>query len=136
MLTGHKGKCANLHGHTYTVEVTVRAGLVKTQGSSKDMVIDLADLTKVVNEHIIDVYDHAFIADKTVLNSECCEAAIVKCLMDFGLKVVVMPYRTTAENMAMTFYTVLFNVFKDEYGVILDSVKVWETPKGCAEYTR
>ena len=38
-LVGHFGKCANLHGHTYKVEV-VLTGSINDSGSSEGMVVD------------------------------------------------------------------------------------------------
>lgn len=29
MLDGHDGKCQNLHGHTYKLEITVSDGIIK-----------------------------------------------------------------------------------------------------------
>jgi len=49
----HKGKCKNLHGHTYKLEVTV-SGTRDING----LVIDFGDLKKIVSEKIIEKYDH------------------------------------------------------------------------------
>lgn len=49
----HKGKCKNLHGHTYKLEVTV-CGRPDENG----MLIDFGDLKKIVSEKIIEKYDH------------------------------------------------------------------------------
>lgn len=52
-LSWHKGKCSNLHGHTYKLEVTVE-GLLDENG----IVIDFGDLKKIVKKEILDKYDH------------------------------------------------------------------------------
>ena len=51
------GKDANPHGHghTYTLEVTVRGPVVAETG----MVVDLRDLRDVIREAVIDKLDHA-----------------------------------------------------------------------------
>ena len=47
MLDGHDGKCQNLHGHTYRLEVEVSGSLI--QGGAKDgMVADFADVKACV----------------------------------------------------------------------------------------
>ena len=47
MLDGHDGKCQNLHGHTYKLEITVSAPII--QGGAKDgMVMDFTDLKAIV----------------------------------------------------------------------------------------
>ena len=62
MLDGHDGKCQNLHGHTYKLEITVSDGIIR--GGPKDgMVMDFADLKAIVKQHITDPFDHAFIYD-------------------------------------------------------------------------
>ena len=60
MLDGHDGKCQNLHGHTYKLEITVSDDPVR--GGPKDgMVMDFTDLKAAVEKHITDPFDHAFI---------------------------------------------------------------------------
>ena len=54
----HHGKCKNLHGHTYKLEVTVN-GELKKDG----MVIDFVDLKKIVKNQVLDDYDHKYIND-------------------------------------------------------------------------
>jgi len=53
------GKCNNLpnHGHSFILEVTVYGNVDKRSG----MVINFADLKKIVNEKIIEPLDHHFI---------------------------------------------------------------------------
>lgn len=55
-LHGYDGPCANLHGHTYKLEVYVK-GVVDSFG----FVIDFAILKKIVKENIIDLLDHQFL---------------------------------------------------------------------------
>jgi 6-pyruvoyltetrahydropterin/6-carboxytetrahydropterin synthase len=43
------------HGHNYTVDVTVRGAIDETTG----MVIDLAELKRIVGEAVVDRFDHA-----------------------------------------------------------------------------
>ena len=57
-LPWHQGKCKNLHGHTYRLEVSVE-GPVGQQG----IVYDFADLDKVVRREIIDRLDHRYLND-------------------------------------------------------------------------
>ena len=50
------GKCANIHGHTYWLEVTVE-GMPDENG----WVIDLGSLKKIVTNKVIRKFDHCFI---------------------------------------------------------------------------
>ncbi|MRN38411.1 6-carboxytetrahydropterin synthase QueD [Neisseria sp. N95_16] len=124
MLDGHDGKCQNLHGHTYKLEITVSDGLI--QGGAKDgMVMDFTDLKAIVKQEIIDPFDHAFIYD----GSNERESQIAALLDGWNMKILRLNYRTTAENMSMEMFTRL-----KQAGLKVCSVKLWETPTSCAEY--
>ena len=43
-LAGYNGKCANIHGHRWTVKVTVAAENLIESGEKRSMVIDFGDL--------------------------------------------------------------------------------------------
>ena len=61
----HQGKCANVHGHNYKLEVTFgmnERGLVDI-GSSDGMIIDFTDLKELVNNSVIIKLDHANLND-------------------------------------------------------------------------
>lgn len=60
-LPNHEGKCRNLHGHNYKLEVTV-AGPIQTEGPEKGMVIDFSKLKKQLNEYLV-MWDHAYLND-------------------------------------------------------------------------
>jgi 6-pyruvoyltetrahydropterin/6-carboxytetrahydropterin synthase len=55
----HFGALATIHGHTYTLDVTVRGPVDPRTG----MVIDLDELKRVVGETVIARFDHAFLND-------------------------------------------------------------------------
>src|SRR5579872_3609124 len=57
-LPWHPGKCRQLHGHTYRLEVTVE-GPVGDQG----VVCDFADLADLVRREVIDRFDHRYLND-------------------------------------------------------------------------
>jgi 6-pyruvoyltetrahydropterin/6-carboxytetrahydropterin synthase len=57
-LPWHSGKCRNLHGHGYRLEVTVE-GPVGDNG----MVLDFADVEAVVEREVIGRYDHTYLND-------------------------------------------------------------------------
>ena len=50
LLDGHDGKCQNLHGHTYKLQVEITGHLI-THGAKKSMVMDFSDL-KIYSEKI------------------------------------------------------------------------------------
>lgn len=55
-LLDYDGPCANLHGHTYRLQV-ILSGPVQKNG----MVIDFVDLKKNVTERVLSKLDHKFI---------------------------------------------------------------------------
>ncbi len=55
-LLNYNGPCANLHGHTYKLQV-VLSGSVQKDG----MIIDFVDLKRIVKEKVLSKLDHAFI---------------------------------------------------------------------------
>lgn len=55
-LLKYNGPCANLHGHTYKLQV-ILSGPVLENG----MVFDFVDLKKIVTEKVISKLDHKFI---------------------------------------------------------------------------
>lgn len=126
MLDGHDGKCQNLHGHTYKLQVEVAGELVES-GAKSGMVIDFSDLKAVVKHEILDKMDHAFIFDSTS-ERECQVAELLTSLnsKNFGI-----PMRTTAENMAKYMFDRL-----QEAGLPVSLIRLWETPTSYCEYSK
>ncbi|MEH8064121.1 6-carboxytetrahydropterin synthase QueD [Gallibacterium anatis] len=125
LLDGHDGKCQNLHGHTYKLQVIV-SGETEDNGAKKGMVIDFADLKRAVNELIISPMDHAFIYDQ----SSERETKIAQLLQQLNSKTFALPMRSTAENLAQF----IFQRLQENVGFHLHSVRLWETPTSFAEY--
>ena len=124
LLDGHDGKCQNLHGHTYRLEITVSGRPI--QGGAKDgMVMDFADLKTVAEREIIAPFDHAFLYHA----DNARESQIAALLEGWQMKTLRRSCRTTAENMAAEIYGRLKNA-----GVDVCSVKLWETPASYAEF--
>lgn len=125
LLDGHDGKCKNLHGHTYKLQVIV-SGETENNGAKKGMVIDFADLKRAVNELIISPMDHAFIYDQ----SSERETKIAQLLQQLNSKTFALPMRSTAENLAQF----IFQRLQENVGFHLHSIRLWETPTSFAEY--
>ena len=106
-LRGYQGKCENLHGHNYAVEMNV-------DGDTLDDDIEFAVDFSILKQHLNDVLD---ILDHKNLNE----------LEPFTRM------NATAENLARY----LFKKLKEqlsELPVVLHSVTVWETEKQGATY--
>jgi 6-pyruvoyltetrahydropterin/6-carboxytetrahydropterin synthase len=53
----HPGKCARMHGHSYSLEVGVR-GPLRTEGPACGMIEDFDEIRRVVREAVIEPLDH------------------------------------------------------------------------------
>lgn len=58
-LPGYVGLCANLHGHRWTLDITVEGEIHKQTG----MVLDFSVMKKIVDTAIISKFDHGYIND-------------------------------------------------------------------------
>ena len=105
-LRGYKGKCENLHGHNWKVEVNVLSESLNEIG----IAIDFKEL-KRITEEVLYLLDHSF------LNQ-------------------VPPFdkiNPSSENIARWLYYALKEKIKS-YPVTLESVTVWESDYAAATY--
>ncbi|WP_149847112.1 6-pyruvoyl trahydropterin synthase family protein [Paenibacillus sp. 37] len=120
-LIGHNGKCANVHGHTYKLEVVIKGVPHNFEDTSNEgFVMDFSDLKKIVNDLIVDKFDHSFIASGN--------EPVLKTLIETGSKVCIIGCRTTAENLCMY---ICYKLMKANIPVW--SIKLWETQTSWAE---
>lgn len=138
MLSGHSGLCKNLHGHTYKMEVTASRNNedVIFDGPSAGMVLDFKDLKDVVNRLIVEPLDHATMIN--INSTDRCEKEILHVLEYFGKKVAKVTYRPTAENMVRDFAEQICQVLEDldQGKLVLEKVRLYETPTSYAEWIR
>ena len=123
ILHGYKGKCANIHGHHWVVEVKISGGKLQKSGEKRGMLLDFGDFKHAVKE-LAEGFDHTFIYEKNTL-----KPATVAALKDEGFTLVETDFRPTAENFAAHIYADLCS-----RGLPVFSVAVYETPENCAEY--
>lgn len=110
-LRGYIGKCANIHGHTWQVEVIVSGNKLNDIG----ILIDFSDLKKMIKEQI-DIFDHHYINE----------------IKGFTESDNVNP---TAENIAYFLYQNLKKNLKAKYSEVnIREVKVWESDRAYALY--
>ncbi len=122
-LKGYNGKCANIHGHRWTLKVTIQ-GMDLQQGGEKDgMLLDFGDLKQAVRG-IADSWDHALIYEAGSL-----QEATIAAMQAEQFRLIAVPFRPTAEHMARHFYTLL-----KTQGLPVQEVLVYETPENCAGY--
>ncbi len=101
------GKCNNLHGHNYYIEVTV-AG---TPDSDSQYVLDLKLLKKIIHDEVLSKVDHRFLNDLDIFKN-------------------MIP---TTEVMSMVFWKILEPKIKSK-NARLYSIRLYETEKNYVEY--
>ncbi|WP_297156831.1 6-carboxytetrahydropterin synthase [uncultured Ellagibacter sp.] len=122
-LTDYHGKCENLHGHRWRVVAYLEQEELQTQGTHKDMVIDFADFKGALRD-LTEGFDHSFVVEEGSLAPDT-----LACLEREGFSLSIVPFRTTAENLARYFYGKLADA-----GFPVSQVDVYETPNNCAIY--
>jgi len=105
-LRGYKGKCEDLHGHNWRVQVTVNTEKLNDIG----LALDFHDLKEIVNEPV-SALDHTFLND----------------LFPFTEK------NPSSENIAKWIYESIRNKISEQECNI-SSVTVWESETASATY--
>lgn len=131
----HGGKCKNVHGHRYTLEVTLR-GCVVTKDAAPDegMVADFGDLKAVMMAELGEPWDHAMLVFQE-------DKELVAALKMLGRdhKTVLLPFVPTVENMARYAFdrvdATIRARFKDwrELPYFVQFVRLYETPNCWAD---
>ena len=121
-LQGYDGKCRNIHGHRWRVVVTIQSESLKDSKQVRGMILDFGDFKHDLKT-MIDFYDHALLIEKGSLSNKLYEA-----LLEENFRLIELPFRPTAENMAKFFYDELCKQYR------VDLVEVYETPNNCASY--
>lgn len=105
-LRGYKGKCENVHGHNYKVQVTVAGEHLNSIG----LLMDFVDLRAAI-KGLVDRLDHRFLNDLPPFDQ----------------------LNPSAENLAKYFYDGLEPQVREQ-GNRVSAVKVWETDTTSATF--
>jgi 6-pyruvoyltetrahydropterin/6-carboxytetrahydropterin synthase len=121
----HDGQCANIHGHSYVLDITISGTPAITPGHPKDgMVIDFADLKRMVKP-IVDRYDHALFLHELECGSVDASNAL------FG-RVIFTSYQPTCENILLAIVDELAPKLPAD--VKLSAARLQETATSWAEW--
>lgn len=105
-LRGYKGKCENVHGHNYKVQLIVGGEQLDSAG----LLMDFVEVKKAIRE-LVEKLDHRFLND-------------------------VAPFdklNPSAENIAKYFWDELSPVVQNR-GLAVEAVTIWETDTTSATY--
>ena len=128
----HRSQCRNLHGHRYVLEITLAGEVSRESGASDNgMVMDFADVKALANEHLVSVWDHAFL----VYEGDTAVRDFLETMPDH--KTVVFDRVPTVENLAAVAFDTLSSVFDAHYGrdLRLVRLRLYETPNCWSEVT-
>ncbi|MGI6679743.1 MAG: 6-carboxytetrahydropterin synthase QueD [Dehalobacterium sp.] len=105
-LKGYQGKCAQIHGHTWQVEIKVRGENLDEIG----MILDFSVIKKALKQ-ILHPLDHGLINDLAIFRET----------------------NPTAENISRYIFQEMSQALKD-VPVQVYRVTVWESPGAAAAY--
>ena len=121
----HDGQCANIHGHSYVLDITISGVPAQATGHPKDgMVIDFADLKRMVKP-IVDRYDHALFLHERE------NGGIDRSNALYG-RVIFTPYQPTCENILLAIVEELAPKMPAE--VKLAAARLQETATSWAQW--
>ena len=106
-LRNYRGKCENVHGHNYRIEVRIQGEQLDSIG----LLVDFVELKRVM-KGVIDYLDHRFINDLPPFDA----------------------INPSAENIAKYFHDRITEGLRTEVPVRVAEVKVWETDTSSAVY--
>ncbi|MCL4439897.1 MAG: 6-carboxytetrahydropterin synthase QueD [Firmicutes bacterium] len=108
-LRGYPGKCANIHGHRWKVEITLQGVNLNQLG----ILIDFMEVKRMLKE-VVDMFDHKMINDVPPFDS----------------------LNPTAENITKFVFDEMSGRLKSLTGdsIGITRVTVWESDAACAAY--
>lgn len=128
----HNSQCRHLHGHRYAIEITLSGQVIKAAGQSDNgMVMDFSEVKALAKRHLVDAWDHAFLAYRG-------DEAVVSFLASInGHKTVLLDHVPTAENLASIAFATLAPVYRDQFDnqLRLERIRIYETPNCWADAT-
>lgn len=109
-LNYYRGKCANIHGHTWKVGVTIRVDNDTLEESKSGISVDFGLLKELIKVIILDAFDHRLVND-------------------------VISFNPTAENLAKHFYGLMKPAIKALNGKAnLYKITLYESADSIVEY--
>lgn len=129
----HKSQCRHLHGHRYAIEITLSGEIINKAGDAANgMVMDFSEVKDLAKTHLVDRWDHAFLA-------YAGDTVVIDFLGTIpGHKTVILDHVPTAENLVRIAFDHLEAVYRDIYGnhLQLEQVRLYETPNCWADAIR
>jgi len=127
VLLNYHGKCKNIHGHTYKLEVTIKGIPSNDEASQKKgMLIDFSDFKKLIKNNIITNWDHALMIHQDT------DPVLLNALKNNYEKVIEVPFQPTTENMICELASKIKKILPDD--LKLFSLRLYETNNSFADW--
>jgi len=129
-LTGsYAGACQNIHGHNYTLDVTLRSMWLNDNGMIVDFAKIKAHIGSWINQHL----DHHTLVRNT-------DHELKGFLKAQGSEMTEVPFNPTAEGMVLWLSGVLQRVLDDQVAekgrIVLQHIRLYETDTSWADWER
>src|SRR6056297_364927 len=124
-LRHYDGPCRNIHGHSYKLYVTIFGEPINDTNNPKHgMLMDFGQLKKLVNEEIVNLYDHALVVAENDERLDEMEGLFEN--------IIASPYQPTCENLVADFAAKINKRLPK--GITVHSIKLYETATSYAEW--
>jgi 6-pyruvoyltetrahydropterin/6-carboxytetrahydropterin synthase len=119
----HESGCANIHGHSYRLRVVIEG-----ECDANGMLMDYGDMKRLVMP-VIDELDHCFLCDES-------DTLMRDFLAGTSMKHKLVPFTSTAENLAVYLLDTLWEVFEPHARITALTLRLQETEISYAEVSR
>lgn len=126
-LWNYEGPCRNLHGHSYRFFVTVIGDVRNEKDHPEDgMVMDFGDLSDIVDDEIVEKYDHCLLLNKQGKYPHIPDSPQLFERFEWT------DFQPTCENLVVYFAEKLKAKLPEH--IQLHSLKLYETARSYAEW--
>jgi 6-pyruvoyltetrahydropterin/6-carboxytetrahydropterin synthase len=127
----YDGACANIHGHSYRLEVTITGPIITDSTNPKcGMIMDFGDLKQIVQTTVLNKFDHALVLNSAVKNAETLHTTSMQ--NHFG-NIIFVDYQPTNENLLVDFAQSIQSALPNS--VTLVKLRMYETNASFAEWS-
>lgn len=93
-LVYHDGKCRQLHGHSYKLQLHLRGEKLELEGPKSHMLIDFAEIKQIVEPLIEDYLDHHYLNETLQCDSPTVEF-VARWIYQFLVEEIPLLYAVT-----------------------------------------
>lgn len=124
-LNNYKGLCANIHGHSYKLFVTLKGEPNKDESSPYyGMVMDFSLLKAIVQREVLDVLDHSIVIEK--------HSKYISAIESLDTKKQIIDFQPTCENLVLYIKKKIEKFLPEN--VELQKIVLYETASSSAEW--